>query len=185
MSKNPNTRSKTPLLYIQQPALKETQANMQQRYSSRNAQPKPVEKKTAETAAETKPKRKKRSYFEDDLGSLYGEEPAKKVKHEEIAAEQDIKTEQKEDREPENRKRSFSFKPLKPFREMELDEKIVYLSGYSNGKAPFPCEFVTAEERYKGILLKIEGDALIIKSFQGDEIEVNRSSLKAIKIIGL
>lgn len=185
MSKNSKTSPKTPLLYIQQPALKETKANMQQSYSSRKAQPKPAEKQISEPAAETKPKRRKRSYFEGELGSLYGEEPVKEIKHQETEAEDKMVAEEKENKEAERNKRSFSFKPLKPFREMELDEKIDYLSRYINGKAPFPCEFVTAEDLYKGILLKNDGEVLVIKSFQGDEVEVKRSSLQAIKIIGL
>ncbi|WP_421384222.1 CotO family spore coat protein [Bacillus salacetis] len=186
MSKSPKSSRKTPLLYIQQPSLKETKANMQQSYSSRNAKPKPVEKPSTESVAEKKPKRRKRSYFEEELGSLYGEENVKEsVTQETEEDQQNEDVEELEEREPENKKRSFSFKPLKPFREMELDEKINYLSRYINGKAPFPCEFVTEEDRYKGILIKGGDEVLVIKSFQGDEVEINRSSLRAIKIIGL
>jgi hypothetical protein len=185
VSKNPKSSRKTPLLYIQQPALKETRANMQQSYTSKNATPKPVEKQSNESLAEKKPKRRKRSYFEEELGTLYGEEPANEKLTHEPENEQREDVENLEERGPENKKRAFSFKPLKPFREMELEEKLDYLSRYINGKAPFPCEFVTEEDRYKGILLKAGEDVLIIKSFQGDEVEVARSSLKAIKIIGL
>jgi hypothetical protein len=185
MSKNPKSSRKTPLLYIQQPAMKETSANMQKSYSSRNAKPKPVEKPAAESAALKKPKRRKRSYFEEELGTLNGEEHVKEKISEEPESEHKEEAEKLEEREPENTKRSFSFKPLKPFREMDLDEKINYLSRYINGKAPFPCEFVTEEDRYKGILLKKEENILVIKTFQGDEIDINRNSLKAIKIIGL
>jgi hypothetical protein len=182
--KKQKTSGKTPLLYIQQPAMKETKANMQQSYSSRNSKPKQTEIK-AEAVPEKKQKRKKRSYFEDELGSLYGEEPVKDQVKEEREEANTIETHEAEAQPEENKKRTYSFKPLKPFRDMELDEKINYLSRYINGKAPFPCEFVTAEDHYKGILLQDGEDLLVIKSFQGDEVEIKRSSLKAIRIIGL
>jgi hypothetical protein len=185
--KEQKTSGKTPLLYIQQPSMKETKANMQQSYSSKNAKPK-QEVKKPEAAPEQKQKRRKRSYFEDELGSLYGEEPVKdQVKREEFEETNTKKTHETETESvsEENKTRTYSFKPLKPFRDMELDEKINYLSRYINGKAPFPCEFVTGEDHYKGILLQDGDDILVIKSFQGDEVEIKRSSLKAIKIIGL
>ncbi|WP_456271786.1 CotO family spore coat protein [Bacillus sp. AK031] len=181
--KKQKTSGKAPLLYIQQPAMKETKANMQQSYSSRNAKPKQTAK--AEAVPEKKQKRKKRTYFEEELGSLYGEAPAKDQVKEELEEPNTNKTHETETQPEENQKRTYSFKPLKPFREMELDEKINYLSRYINGKAPFPCEFVTAEEHYKGILLQDGNDTLVVKTFQGDEAEIKRSSLKAIKIIGL
>ncbi|WP_187444945.1 CotO family spore coat protein [Rossellomorea vietnamensis] len=182
MKKNSKEPKKTPLLYIQQPAFKESRANMQQSYSSRDVKTIPVEKPSAEAGVK-KPRRKKRSYFEEELGTLYGEA--------EVQDNQDVidipKSEKSEtvDNIEEHKEKTYSFKPLKPFRDMELDEKITYLSRYINGKAPFPCEFISAEERHKGILLSAEGDILVLKTFQGDEVEINRSSLRGIKIIGL
>ncbi|MGD6801620.1 CotO family spore coat protein [Rossellomorea vietnamensis] len=182
MKKNSKEPKKTPLLYIQQPAFKESRANMQQSYSSRDVKTTPVEKPFAEAGVK-KPRRKKRSYFEDELGTLYGEDGAQE-NHDAIEGTK-AETTETVDSIQEHKEKTYSFKPLKPFRDMELDEKITYLSRYINGKAPFPCEFITAEERYKGILLSSEGDLLVLKTFQGDEIEINRNSLRGIKIIGL
>jgi hypothetical protein len=183
MSKN--SKARTPLLYIQQPSLKETRANMQQSYSTKNAKPKPNEKQIKDQSAEKKPKRRKRSFFEEELGTLYGEGPLQESAKPEPEQEEIKAGEESENKELEQRNKSFSFKPLKPFRDMDLDEKVDYLSRYINGKAPFPCEFITKEERHRGILLQSEKDILVIKTFQGDEVEFSRSSLEAIKIIGL
>nr|WP_113930519.1 CotO family spore coat protein [Bacillus sp. P14.5] len=169
---------------MQQPAFKESRANMQQSYSSKEARPKPLEKPSAEAGIK-KPRRKKRSHFEEELGTLYGEEPAQEKAQQEAIDSLKSGNSEPGDSNLEQKQKTYSFKPLKPFREMELDEKITYLSRYINGKAPFPCEFITEEERYKGILLSAEGDTLVLKTFQGDEIDVKRKSLRAIKIIGL
>ncbi|WP_168413157.1 CotO family spore coat protein [Bacillus salacetis] len=186
MSKESKTNAKTPLLYIQQPSLKEIRANMQQSYSSKNAKQKTSEKPIKEQSVEKKPKRRKRPFFEEELSTLYGEEALQEKDLQDSKPEaSDTAEASLEDKEPEQKRNSFSFKPLKPFRDMELDEKIDYLSRYINGKAPFPCEFITQEERHRGILLRAEGEFLVIKSFQGDEVEIKRSNLDAIKIIGL
>ncbi|MGM0844335.1 MAG: CotO family spore coat protein [Bacillota bacterium] len=183
MNENSKNNTKSPLLYIQQPALKESKANMQQSYSSKDVKLKPAAKPPVE-AGMKKARKKKRAYFEEELGSLDGDSSTHPKPQSETDSPKQEAVEETEEKQ-EQKQKTFSFKPLKPFRDMELDEKINYLSRYINGKAPFPCEFITAEERYKGILLSGGDDVLVVKSFQGDEIEFKRTSLREIKIIGL
>ncbi|RDI47745.1 CotO family spore coat protein [Falsibacillus pallidus] len=80
---------------------------------------------------------------------------------------------------------TYEFKPVKPFRMMELDEKIAYLAKFSGGKAPFPCEFMTNELRVKGIIHRIHGPLIEIKTFTDDFFVVHQNDLLEIKMIGI
>ncbi len=77
------------------------------------------------------------------------------------------------------------FRPLKPFREMDLEGKISYLEASIMGRAPFPCAFQTDTVSYRGVLRSSDTNTLTIKTFQGEDVVLEKRTVKNIQIIGL
>ncbi len=77
------------------------------------------------------------------------------------------------------------FRPLKPFREMDLEGKISYLEASIMGRAPFPCTFQTDTVSYRGVLRASDTSTLTIKTFQGEDVVLEKRTVKNIQIIGL
>jgi G3E family GTPase len=164
--KKEKATSKEPLLYIQQPKLQEVKGNMQVTYRSA----KPIEKKVNVP----------NQSIELDL-----------KKHRD-AENRNEKTDHKEKSEdtPKNEKEdqmsaASTFRRLKPFKELNLEEKLEYISASINGKVPFPCEFSTETVSYKGVLSINNEHEIKLKTFQGEEVTIAKESLKSIKMIGL
>ncbi|MBS4207945.1 CotO family spore coat protein [Bacillus sp. FJAT-50079] len=72
---------------------------------------------------------------------------------------------------------------VKAFREMSLDEKLQYLSGFSITQPPYYCEFITKEQRYQGSVLKYEKEIVSIKTLSGEEVVVPVIDIQVIRII--
>ncbi|MFI8577162.1 CotO family spore coat protein [Rossellomorea aquimaris] len=183
-------RQKKPLLYIHQPRLNEVKSSMQEVYrgSSSIVQSKKEERNTGPIEM----KRKSAELFEAaPLGRLKQPEYHTIVKRETQEVRPIIKETPNSEEEPNIgevvREHSHDgyFKPLTPFKDLDLDGKIEYMQQSIMGRAPFPCAFQTEEGVYRGVLTSADGASIDIKTFQGEEITLKRNSIKAIKIIGL
>jgi hypothetical protein len=167
MGNERKTKSKKPLLYIHQPDLHEVTSNMQSSY--RSSKPKPDSSEQKDSVL----KKKKREYLQADPHSIQAE----------------IEIEQKEKKETQPKQEestgNFGFKKVKPFREMNLAEKLEYLTEFGDGKAPFPCIFATENESYKGVIFSTKGAEVEIKPFQGEHVKLNKTDITSIKMIGL
>jgi hypothetical protein len=161
--------SKEPLLYIQQPKLQEVKGNMQVTYRST----KPKEKKENIPNQSVELDSEKQRVAENRNEKTYGKESI-----------EDIQPQTKTETE-EPRSAAYSFRRLKPFKELNLEEKLDYISDSINGKAPFPCEFCTDTFSYKGVLSFKNVHVIKVKTFQGEEVTIAKESLKSIKMIGL
>jgi Spore coat protein CotO len=180
-------RQKKPLLYIHQPRLNDVNSSMQEVYRgspSRNVQPKQVERNVRPV------ERKSTELFEAaPLGKLKQAEYHTIVKRE----TEPIKKEAPKSEEPkpihselgQEPSHDGYFKPLTPFKDLDMDGKIEYMQQSIMGRAPFPCAFQTEDGVYRGVLTSADGTSIEIKTFQGEEITLKRNSIKAIKIIGL
>ncbi|OIU72488.1 CotO family spore coat protein [Rossellomorea aquimaris] len=170
--KKDKSSNKEPLLYIQQPKLQEVKGNMQVVYRSSKRK----EKKEANPA---RPIENKTDSHKIDSG-VSTSPPVSEVS--EIEIETSLAHEAaREDSKPPMQ----AFRRLPPFKELNLDEKLEYITASINGKVPFPCEFSTGNDTYKGVLITKTESEIRLKTFQGDEVSVARDSLKSIKMIGL
>jgi hypothetical protein len=160
--------SKEPLLYIQQPKLQEVKGNMQVTYRSA----KPKEKKEIVPTPSIEPDAVKHHDAENRNEKTYGKEPSDDFPQPKSETE-------------ESRSAAYSFRRLKPFKDLNLEEKLDYISASINGKAPFPCEFSTDTFTYKGVLSMKNNQEIKVKTFQGEEVTMAKESLKSIKMIGL
>jgi Spore coat protein CotO len=169
MGNERKTKNKKPLLYVHQPDLREVKANMQSSYRSPNIKTDSAKQKESFSIV----KKKKREYLQEDLDS--------------IQAEMEIEQEEKQEPQPklDENTGKFGFKKVKPFREMNLNEKLDYLTEFGDGKAPFPCIFTTENDSYKGVIFSAKGTEVEIKPFQGEHVKLNRNDIKSIKMIGL
>ncbi|WP_433748991.1 CotO family spore coat protein [Falsibacillus pallidus] len=155
-----NQGIKGPLIYIQQPDFHIEKINMQEIYISK-------EETELKQAAESIPEIMEEAH----------------TAHENKSSSTSEKLENPIDQT--NQTGTYEFKQVKPFRLMELDEKVAYLAKFSGGKAPFPCEFMTNELRVKGIIHRIHGPLIEIKTFTDDFFVVHQNDLLEIKMIGI
>ncbi|MCA1056717.1 spore coat CotO family protein [Rossellomorea aquimaris] len=162
--KKQKATSKEPLLYIQQPKLEEVKGNMQVIYRSTKSKEKkePTAEKIKETRMDHVVEPKSR-LEEVNESSKPGAETDKEVP----------------------KSSSYSFRRLKPFKELNLEEKLEYINASINGKVPFPCEFKTDDASYKGVLTSMDEAGIAIKTFQGEEVSIPKNELKSIKMVGL
>ncbi|WP_338472187.1 CotO family spore coat protein [Niallia sp. XMNu-256] len=82
-------------------------------------------------------------------------------------------------------KKSYSFKPVKSFKEMAIPDKLNYLSNFPKQLPPVPCIFITQNSSIKGFLLHSAEDFIEVKQFNNKKIELYTSDLINIKMIGL
>ncbi|BCB03062.1 CotO family spore coat protein [Bacillus sp. KH172YL63] len=154
-----NKEGKEPLLYINQPSLESVKGNMQVTYRSSKKKP---ESRSAPSAPvhETTADMHRPVQEKSEAG-----QPAPKVQERKTAAS--------------------SFQRLKPFRDLTIEEKLAYISASISGKVPFPCEFSNGEVTVKGVIVNDEGNDIIIKSFHGEEVPMEKRGIQTIKMIGL
>ncbi|WP_062104412.1 CotO family spore coat protein [Bacillus niameyensis] len=82
-------------------------------------------------------------------------------------------------------KKSWNLTPVKSFKDMSIPEKLQYLAQLPSSQPPFPCEFITQNQRVKGVLDKcIEGEEkFTVMNFKGEIKEIVKGDLKSIRII--
>ncbi|MBM7586547.1 oxalate decarboxylase/phosphoglucose isomerase-like protein (cupin superfamily) [Bacillus pakistanensis] len=153
-------KRRDPLLYINQPKMQEAKANMQDMFRSKRQDP--VKKEKAKMIAKRvmKPADDHEAVVQDSF------KLSEKDKQEEL-------------------KGALAFHRVKPFKEMNLEERIEYLLVTISGRPPFPCEYITEEGSFRGIIQKHDGEAIEVKTFQGDNVRIKKSALHEIKMIGL
>jgi hypothetical protein len=160
MGYDKEVKRRDPLLYINQPKMQEVKANMQDTFRSKRQDP--VKKEKAKMIA----KRVMKPAVDQD---------------EKIPDSFQLPVKEKE----EDLQGASAFLRVKPFKEMNVEEKIEYLLVTISGRPPFPCVYVTEEGSFKGIIHKHDGEAIEVKTFQGDNVRIKKNALHEIKMIGL
>ncbi|MGM7636167.1 CotO family spore coat protein [Bacillus sp. Hm123] len=158
-------KKREPLMYIEQPSLHYPEVSMQQSFHTKNVEMKESERK--------KKKEKERPLVEKwDVEGEVSERAKEEIKQ----------TQPVEEPVEEQKKPSWlGIKPVKPFRNMTLDEKLEHLSRQF---IPFPCEFICENQSYKGTLKDWADQKIEVKSFKEEIVIIDREELKHIKIIG-
>lgn len=170
-------KSRGPLLYIHQPFVRPTATNMQDVYTS-NLE---LEQLEAEKPLEEESKKKI---------SL-----AKKEVVQETIAKEVTKTENQAAASPTKsvttsptsmqKKQHSSFNRVKPFKEMDIKERLDYLINYPKVLPPAPCAFITDEKNYQGYLIEYTGQEATIRLYDQSTKTVTVDSLKGVLLIGI
>ncbi|MBW3114156.1 spore coat CotO family protein [Bacillus sp. MCCB 382] len=172
---------KEPLLYINQPRLDEVKGNMQVTYRSpkkpqTKTQPEnQISSATEQLEASERQERQEEKYFDEQLY----------IHHEDQVEGAKVEAVKSIPQPPERKTAAATFRKLKPFRELSIEEKIDYISESIYGKVPFPCEFSNGRISVKGVMLNDDGDTITVKSFQGEEVKMKKNEVVSIKMIGL
>lgn len=141
-SKQTSVRS-MPLLYIHQPGAKSVELKMQQSYYASEKKQQVVVEEKGETLEK------------EELEFVMEEVEQEKIS-EIITVDQEEEQEEEEMEQVEVRK--------KPFKEMEIDEKIEYLLNRPS-YIPNPlCEFVVSGDHLMGYVVRQQGDFLFIRT---------------------
>lgn len=137
---------KKPLLYIQQSFSMTPSKNMQEIFTFKQESDHLTEEQEAETNKKTISLEKK----EVNQENLSNEQP---LLEKLLEASSTL---------PEDINRAI-FTRVKPFKEMDVKERLEYLINFPKVLPPVPCVFYTHEENYQGYLTKYEDDQITVK----------------------
>ncbi|MBS4177386.1 CotO family spore coat protein [Lederbergia citrea] len=182
-----------PLLYIHQPDFNKPEIIMQDYFYSTEKKVKEENEKIPKKE-EKKIKQQQVPNFKKPHNTEINNRPVDDHASKEVVQEKTVKQEKKNDpplsaasyfrrNSLAPAKKHWHLTPVKSFKEMSIQEKLKYLSGFPVSQPPYPCEFVTAKDQYRGTLLKYEGEQIFVKTFTEEVAEIKVDDLTAIKII--
>jgi hypothetical protein len=156
-------KSKGPLLYIHQPFARTPATNMQDIYMSRQEEEELVEEE-----------------------KLLEAESKKKIVQEPIGTEAS-RSDNPATKSPTSiQERQHSpFNRVKPFKEMDIKERLDYLIKYPIVLPPPPCVFITEEKNYQGYLTEYDGNEVTIRFHDKSTKTEPVHALKGVILIGL
>lgn len=181
--------SKQPLLYIHQPELRKPQPKMQEAYSTRKDN-----NIAYEEDVQTEPKLETATPV-DDLDLDMSERETDQTAQEnnnflELKADPignpDASGELEADVSPftTSKQGRYAFKKVKSFKEMDINERLVYLAKFPKQLPPVPCLFITEETAYKGYLKTVEEDEVQIVLSNKKPVSIPLNLLKEVKMAG-
>lgn len=174
-----------PLLYIQQPKFETPKRQMQDIYvSTTSIEEKAMDKPVVPEEEVKKVKRKPMPFVQplEEIGELPIESEAK-VSQEEGEVEESVSAlDYFRKQQNVTKRKSWSFTPVKSFRDMEIPEKLQYLSRFPSDQQPFPCEFATQEGIVKGTLHHFGNEQIIVKTAGNEEVEIKTADIRTIRI---
>ena len=170
-------KSKGPLLYIQQPFARTPAMNMQDTYTIRHEEVILEEEVPKEEESSKKISLAKKEIIQDnatrEITKL--EDPSTTVQTKSPAS-----STPSQDKKP-----TSSFNRVKPFKEMNIMERLDYLNNYPRVLPPARCVFVTLEENYQGYLIEYDGQEATIQFQDKSTKTFPANALKNIIMIGI
>jgi Spore coat protein CotO len=173
-------KSKGPLLYIHQPFVRTPATNMQDVYTSSQE----IEELEAEKPLEEEIK-KKISLSKKDIVQEPAQKEVTKDKKSEISAAAVPSKSVKSSPSINQGKQHSSFKRVKPFKEMDIKERLDYLINYPKVLPPASCIFITDDQNYQGYLIDYTGEEITIKLFDQSSKTVAINTLKGVNLMGI
>ncbi len=167
-----NKQKHQPLLYIAQPEIKPPAVAMQSKYSikkeKKNASQQPKEP-IAATLEDQQPESSSASAVQP---ALQGEKA-------------ENRTSEEQSYEPfSTLRKAASFRRVKHFKELNLEEKLEYLLNIPVQLAPVSCLFITSENKYTGKLQHNFEEHIEILPRAGPPISIEKQKLSDIQLLG-
>ncbi|ONK24388.1 hypothetical protein BLX87_05605 [Bacillus sp. VT-16-64] len=168
--------TKKPLLFINQPKMKEPLGQMQSSFTfspekpvqipdSTQVEKHPVQKTDERDSVQENKRNRKRISVEEQ--SLIFDEPVKEVP--------------KQPESSVNQQPSKGLQPVKSFPSMTIDEKLDYI--FSSPQFYY-CAFKTKDSEFVGKIKELHQDNILIMTTKGIRQTIERQDLVAIRIIG-
>ncbi|PFP29677.1 hypothetical protein COJ96_08255 [Bacillus sp. AFS073361] len=164
-------KSNGPLLYIHQPFSRTPAMNMQDIFTAKQELLVDLEK---EMPLNEENNNKEISLAKKEIGSKIENPSTKPHKNSQGTASK-----------PPQKRQLTSFKRVKPFKEMSIEERIEYLKNYPKVLPPAPCVFVTEENNYQGYLIDYDGQDVTIRFHDKTTKTVPVHELTNILLIGI
>ncbi|MGD6855219.1 CotO family spore coat protein [Bacillus infantis] len=179
-------KTKEPMLYIHQPSFKMPDIKMQEVYSAKNAKKQeklPADRQTADNSKKSKPSGQREESIFGPAGPELVSAERKEVVQSAISDYQDAHLEKKEE---ESRKQGFfSFQRVKPFKEMNVEERLEYLVNFPKQLPPVPCLIFTEEKTFRGIVQSMPSEHEVEIKLMDQSLEtISIKSIKEIRMIG-
>jgi len=160
-------KSKGPLLYVHQSfARTPTNHNMQEIYTNKRNLESLEEKILPVNESHKKISLSKKDLFQEPI-------PIDVVKSENLQTA------------PQQQTHRRSLNRVKPFKEMDLNERLDYLINFPKVLPPVPCVFSTTEENYQGYLTEYDHHQVTIKLYDQTIKTVPLEELKDVIMIGI
>lgn len=170
-NKDENKRSHNPLLYIDQPKFECGKPSMQQVYQTTRS-------KEPDLIAKNKKPATKKKFSVEPLGHVDNEKSKHVSKNEETVEVKEI-----EEFAPSFETKKPRFQQLKPFKDMNVEERLDYLKPFIGKRAPFMCMFVFNDKTHvRGVLESCEEEELCISVKEGEIITRKKEDLLNIFI---
>ncbi|MCP1157689.1 spore coat CotO family protein [Bacillus infantis] len=176
-------KTKEPMLYIHQPHFKMREIKMQEVYSAKNAKKQAAARQASDNHKKSKPAVQRE---ESIFGPASHEADLPERNDDVQSAIRDYQDAQLEKKEEESRKQGFfSFQRVKPFKEMNVEERLDYLIHFPKQLPPVPCLVLTEEKTYRGIVQSMPSEDRVEIKLMDQSLEtISVKSIKEIKMIG-
>ncbi|MDQ1147063.1 hypothetical protein QE429_003890 [Bacillus sp. SORGH_AS 510] len=159
-------KNQGPLLYVYQPFSRTpTNTNMQEIYISKGVKEELEEDKPLENES-----KKKVSLLKKEIE----QQPESKVQ----TASETVENEEED-------KPKATFKRVKPFKEMNIKERLDYLINFPKVLPPVPCVFFTTEKNYQGYLTAYADNQITIQFHDQTSKDIPLDELTDIIMIGI
>jgi hypothetical protein len=169
-------KSKGPLLYIHQPFARTPATNMQDTYTTRE------ELVVEEERPSEDESKKKISLAKKEIIPEQINKDVKKLENPSTTPQ----TKTPETSATTHQKRQHTtFNRVKPFKEMNIEERLDYLINYPKVLPPAPCVFATEEKNYQGYLIEYDGQEATIRFHDQSTKTVPVHELKNVLLIGI
>lgn len=122
------------------------------------------------------------------LGEEIGLLPEKAVNKQDMFPEQaEIKQEKLKSKQSghQQEKKRTAMNRVKPFKEMDIQERLDYLINFPKVLPPVPCVFYTDQNNYQGYLSEYDDQQITIKLYDQTNKTIPLHELKNILMIGI
>ncbi|MCT2342771.1 CotO family spore coat protein [Niallia taxi] len=168
-------RKESPLLFQHKPIVKE---NMQTTFSAKKAQRvKQKQREEMERTAMLESKKEKISEKDSAIGMIETPAAVRDQIHE-------YHVEQAEQQETPVRQPAF--RKLKSFRDMDVEEKLIYLFNFPKQLPPVACIVTVADgQQFRGFIIGKADKTVTVKLMDGEEISLFTKKIIEVKMVGM
>ncbi|MUV36502.1 hypothetical protein JNUCC1_00305 [Lentibacillus sp. JNUCC-1] len=167
--------AKSPLLYVEQSGINEPKARMQHQYQSPKKKPNRLKK---EESVVPQKKRTKKTANKNKQNEQLVEEEIEQNEEQNINEFESVPQTEEEDVQEKMQD--------KKFKDMSIDEKLVYLTNRSPHAPVLRCEIKTEDRTYRGVIMELDDNIVKVRVGRRTSItKVQVTDIKSVRLLGL
>lgn len=90
-----------------------------------------------------------------------------------------------QDKQEKQQQKPSAFRRLKSFKEMSIDEKLIYLLNFPKQLPPVPCVIITESQNARGFVIGKDDHSVQLKLMNESVMKIALKSIQEVKMIGL